>query len=345
MGQPEGRPSPLCRWRTKDIFASSETSLVKDPLSSGWTGVGRFALAGWVGRRLRSFCRVPVVLWLVLLFLVPSVFAQGRAECSIYRSTILVRPVRYCAFLPPSFDQDKGRHYPVLYYMHGLGDNEQSLLNYGGWDLTEELRHQGKLGEFIIIAPNGGHTFFLNSANGKIRYEDFFLREFLPAIEKKYRALGTGSTRGITGISMGGFGAMRIGFEHPELFAAVTAQMPALIPDVPRNMDAGPGSPASALADVFGTPFNRAYFERNNVFYFAGHTPAAALKRLKIYFNVGDNDDFGFEDGAQRLHRLLHSRGVPHEFHVYPGRHTPQFVQRYFGDVLEFQWKAIGAGK
>ncbi len=66
---------------------------------------------------------------------------------------------------------------------------------------------------------------------------------------------------------------------------------------------------------------------------------------MKIYFDVGNNDDFGFEQGAQQLHQLLTSRGIPNEFHIYPGHHDPQFVIRHFGEVMEFQWKAIGAGK
>ena len=92
---------------------------------------------------------------------------EGRAECSVVKSAILARPVRYCAYLPASFDTDKTRRYPVLYYLHGLGDNEQSLLNLGGWDLIEDMRRQGKIGDFVVLAPNGGHTFFLNSADGK----------------------------------------------------------------------------------------------------------------------------------------------------------------------------------
>ncbi len=278
-----------------------------------------------------------------LLALAPLAHAQGRAECSVVKSAILARSIRYCAFLPPSFDQDKARKYPVLYYLHGLGDNEQSLLNLGGWDLIDELRRQGKIGEFVVLAPGGGHTFFINSADGKLRYEDFLIKEFMPQMEKKYRTEGARTTRGITGVSMGGFGALHLAFKHPQQFAAVSAQMPALIAEVPANFAAGgPGSPASMMGDVFGSPFNRDYFERNNVFYYARTDPASELKRMKIYFDVGSNDDYGFEQGAQKLHQLLDSRGIANEFHIYPGRHDPQFVMRHFAEVLEFQWKAIG---
>ena len=280
------------------------------------------------------------------LYLFPLLHAQGRAECSVIKSAILERPVRYCAFLPESFDQDKTRHYPVLYYLHGLGDNEQSLLNLGGWDVIGELRRQGKIGDFIVLAPSAGRTFYLNSENDKMRYEDFFIKEFMPQMEKKYRADSTRATRGITGVSMGGYGALRFAFKYPGDFAAVSAQMPALIADLPKDLNAGgAGSPGSLMGDVFGSPFDRAYFDRNNVFYFARTDSVASLKRMKIYFDVGNNDDYGFEQGAQQLHQLLTSRGIPNEFHVYPGHHDAQLVIRHFGDVMQFQWKAIGAGK
>lgn len=296
--------------------------------------------------RLRPTCisqSLRIAAFLLALALVPTAHAEGRAECSVVKSAILERPVRYCAYLPASFDEDKTRQFPVLYYLHGLGDNEQSLLNLGGWDLIEELRRQGKIGDFVVLAPNGGHTFFLNSADGKLRYEDFLTKEFMPLMEKKYRVNGARATRGITGVSMGGFGALHLAFKYPQQFAAVSAQMPALIADIPPDFTAGgPGSPGAMMGDVFGSPFNRTYFERNNVFYYAKTAPAAELKRLKIYFDVGSNDDFGFEQGAQKLHQLLDSRSIPNEFHVFPGRHDPPFVMRHFAEVMQFEWKAIG---
>jgi len=286
------------------------------------------------------------VVALLALCCTPFLHAQGRAECSIIKSPILQRSVRYCAFLPASFDQDTTRRYPVLYYLHGLGDNEQSLLNLGGWDVISELRRQGKIGDFIVLAPSAGRSFYLNSENGKLRYEDFFRKEFMPQMEKKYRAQSARAARGITGVSMGGYGALRFAFKYPDQFAAASAQMPALIADLPKDLNTGgSGSPGSLLGDVFGSPLDRAYFERNNVFYFARTGSAANLKRMKIYLDVGNNDDYGFEQGAQQLHQLMTSRGIPNEFHVYPGRHDPQFVIRHFGEVIQFQWKAIGAGK
>ncbi len=287
-----------------------------------------------------------VLLFFLALCVAPLLHAQGRAECSVIQSQILSRAMPYCAFLPPSFDQDKKRRYPVLYFFHGLGDDEQSLLNSGGWDIISDLRSKGKIGDFVILAPRGGHTFYINSKDGKIRYEDFLMKEFMPQMEQKYRADGTRAHRGITGVSMGGYGALRLAFKYPGEFAAVSAQMPALIIDVPKDLGASsPGSPGALMGDVYGNPIDRAYFDRNNVLYFARTDNVASLKRMKIYFDVGSNDDYGFEQGAQELDKLLTARGIPHEFHIYPGGHTVQFVVSHFAEVIRFQWNVIGAVK
>jgi len=257
----------------------------------------RILLAHEFASRLRG--RLRGLAWIALIFFAPLLRAQGRAECSVIKSQILARSVRYCAFLPSSFDQDKTRHYPVLYFLHGLGDNEQSLLNFGGWDVVSELRSKGKIGDFVILAPSAGHTFYINSENGKVRYEDFLIKEFIPQMEEKYRVDSTRARRGITGVSMGGYGALRLAFKYPDEFAAVSAQMPALMTDLPKEIGASaPGTPGGMLGDVFGAPFNRGYFDRNNVFYFARTDSASSLKRMKIYFDVGNNDDYGFEGSA-----------------------------------------------
>src|SRR5579863_2227989 len=151
----------------------------------------------------RWFSRLAVVAALSALSNVGG-WAQSRVECSAITSKILKAPVRYCAFLPPHYGtpphvkttpSPNPRRYPVLYYLHGLGDNEQSLVNSGGWNVVSELRNQGKVGDFIILAPSAGHSFYVNSANGKVRYEDFLMKEFIPLMEKKYRAEGTRATR------------------------------------------------------------------------------------------------------------------------------------------------------
>ena len=170
-------------------------------------------------------------------------------------------PVHYCVYLPNGYDAGSEKRppqtYPVLYYLHGLGDNERTLFNSGGWTMLDELRQQHKIGEFLIVAPEGDRTFYINSADGSVRYSDFFLQEFIPHIEATYR-IGKGrANRAISGISMGGYGALRFAFAHPELFSSVSAQSAALITESPQELDTANRSGApmgNLLATVFGSP-------------------------------------------------------------------------------------------
>ena len=279
------------------------------------------------------------IVFVSVLFALP-VFAQGRAECGAVPSKVLKRAVRYCALLPPSFDDPASSHrkYPVLYYLHGLGDNEQTLINSGVWSLVGDLRKQKKIGDFVIVTPQGDRSFYVNSADGRHRYSDFFLQEFMPFIEKKYRIFGTRTTRGVDGMSMGGYGALRFAFAHPELFNSVSAHSAALLSEPSPALDEASraGEPqALVLADVFGNPIDHAHWRRNNPFTLA-KTDAAAIRKLHIYFDVGDRDDFGFDQGARLLDQQLTGEHIAHEFHLYPGRHDLAYLLAHIGASIEF---------
>jgi S-formylglutathione hydrolase FrmB len=268
--------------------------------------------------------------------------AAGRAECRSVPSSILGRPVAYCVLLPPSYDAEKARRYPVLYFLHGLGENEQILLNSGGWDLIQDLWDQRKIGDFVIAAPAGGRTFFINSRDGRVRYEDFLIKEFLPYIESHYRIRPGRRYRGISGISMGGYGALRLALRYPQLFGSVSAHSPALIENLPRvKMDNFEETTLSrALGTAFGSPFDPSFWNRNSPFTLVKNGPRPA--GLLIYFDCGTEDSYGFNKGAQAFHELLVSKGIRHEFHLYPGGHDWSYFALHFPASLEFHSNAFG---
>ena len=129
--------------------------------------------------------------WFGVLFLVAGTAAnaQSRIDCNALNSKVLKQVAHYCVYLPAGYDagasQHPARRYPVLYFLHGLGDNEQTLFNSGGWTLLDDLRKQHKIGDFLIVAPEGRRSFYINSADGSVRYSDFFLQEFMPKIERQ----------------------------------------------------------------------------------------------------------------------------------------------------------------
>jgi S-formylglutathione hydrolase FrmB len=258
----------------------------------------------------------------------------SRVECKSFTSKILGRPVPYCIILPPSFDADKSRQFPILYFLHGLGDNEQSFIQTGAWNLTDDLRERGILREFLIATPQGDASFYINSRDGKLRYEDFLLQEFFPEIERRYRAAPGRGHRAIAGISMGGYGALHLAFRHPQLFSSVSAHSAALIEQLPAYLGPTPEtSRAKVLGTVFGTPPDPAFWQHNSPLALAR---AADLRGLKIYFDCGDQDDYGFEVGAAALDKILDARHFAHAYHLYPGRHDPAYFSEHLPASLQF---------
>jgi S-formylglutathione hydrolase FrmB len=284
-------------------------------------------------------------------FLTAGAFAQNRVDCNAMKSTILHETVRYCVMLPASYDAGIAAHpprrYPVLYFLHGLGDNEQSLFKSGGWDLMQDLHDQGKMKDYLVVTPEGKASFYINSADGRVRYNDFFIREFIPNIETHYSIRRERSSRAISGISMGGYGALRFAFAYPELFSAVSAQSAALITEPPSKINSSAqttGQLGKLLTSVSGNPINVQHWNRNSPFVLARQNRGSIMK-LAIYFNCGTEDEFGFEKGAAALDKQLISEGIRHDFHLYPGNHSAAYFLNHLPEVLIFHSRLFSDDK
>lgn len=283
---------------------------------------------------------VAALIFGLLSFCKPAQASLGRMECRSVPSKILHHAVRYCAILPPSYDSAKTRRYPVLFFLHGLGGNEQMLVSSGGWNIIEDLWEQHRIGEFLIVTPAADTSFYINSRDGRERYEDFFLREFIPFIDKTYRTVANRDGRGIGGISMGGYGALHIAFGHAQLFASVTANSAALLAKFPNvGFVNSQESPLLRALRAFGTPPDEGFWHRNDPRMLAR---TADLSGLRIYFDCGTEDDYGFEHGAEALDDILTARRIPHEFHLYPGRHDWEYFAARLPAVMEFHSRAFG---
>jgi S-formylglutathione hydrolase FrmB len=272
-------------------------------------------------------------LFLFLLFAFPTLAAPGRVECNSLPSKILSRSVPYCVVLPSTFDTDKSAHFPILYFLHGLGDNEQFLVHSGLWNVVSDMRDAHELKDFLIVTPDGGTGFYINSKDGKSRYEDFLIQEFFPFIEKRYRVTPGRANRAIDGVSMGGFGALHLAFRHPQLFSSVSAHSAALIDKLPAYAASASSPRTRVFGGVFGNPLDPAFWEQNSPLTLAR---SSNLSGLKIYFDCGDQDDYGFESGATELDKILTGRHITHEFHLYPGRHDYTYFAAHIPASLSF---------
>jgi len=165
----------------------------------------------------------------------PHPESAAKTECASVSSAILGRSVDYCVAFPPGYDASSNKRYPTLYFLHGLFEDEHSWLDRGGEQIWESLTRQGTIGDFIVVLPAGGRTFYVNSADGHDRYEDFFIQEMVPEIDRRYRTWAAASERGISGVSMGGYGALHLAMRHPDVFGSASAHSAALLPKFPNR--------------------------------------------------------------------------------------------------------------
>jgi S-formylglutathione hydrolase FrmB len=287
----------------------------------------------------RFFIAASFLLFAASSFAAPLPDAAIRIDCGSVSSAILSRSVNYCVALPRGYESSSVTRYPTLYFLHGLFEDDRSWVDRGGEQIWEDLMTTGQVGRFIVVLPDAGKTFYVNSFDGHERYEDFFIQEFVPAIDHKYRTLSERAARGISGTSMGGYGALHLGMLHPDVFGSASAHSAALLPKFPNPLptEGRWAFYARVLQEPFGSPLNEPYWEKNNPLTLAEHPERFA--RLQIYFDCGEQDRYGFEEGAQLLDRILTSKAFPHEFALRPGGHGWDYLHQYMHYSLEFHWK------
>ncbi len=263
--------------------------------------------------------------------------APGSVQCDSVPSKILDHPVDYCIDLPADY-ATSGKRYPVLYFLHGLFENDHRWIDRGGKEIFDRLTANGTIGPFIVVLPNGGETFYINSEDGKDRYEDFFVQELVPFIDHHYRTIASKEARGISGLSMGGYGALHLAMRHPDLFGSVAATSAVLIPKLPNPLptEGRWRFYAHILSHAFGSPLNQAYWEANSPLTLA--KDPSKFRGLKIYFEVGDHDRYGFEKGAAILDEILDKENYPHTYALRPGGHGWEFLDQYMQHSLRFEW-------
>ena len=149
---------------------------------------------------------------------------QGKVlESLVFKSEILSEEVKYSIYLPAGYDSST-RRYPVVYLLHGGGGNEISWIQWGEVDLAADRGiATRKIPPMIIVMPNAKLTRYINDSKTKVRYEDMFIQELIPYIDKTYRTRTHKRYRGIAGQSMGGYGSLLIAMRHPNLFTACPA--------------------------------------------------------------------------------------------------------------------------
>jgi S-formylglutathione hydrolase FrmB len=279
---------------------------------------------------------------LVLLVLFSTELIAQQVEYKSFPSKLLGRDLKYGVYLPPSYASSPNKKYPVLYFLHGLFEDETRWSTRGQTDqIMNRMIAEGKIGEFIVAIPYGGTSFYTNTRDGSEKWEDAIVTEFIPLIESSYRINATRATRGISGTSMGGYGALKIAMKHPDLFGSASAHSAVLLQDLSAaKVSAGRLQRFQALFDkIYGINQDLSYWEANNPMTLAKDTKK--LNGLKLYFDCGTEDDYGFDVGARQLDEMLTKAGYAHDSHLYPGRHGWDYAMQHTNESLLFHWRAF----
>ncbi len=248
------------------------------------------------------------------------------------KSNILKMDRKYAVYLPPDYFTSE-RSYPVLYLLHGAGDDQTGWVQFGEvLHVADKAILSGSATPMVIVMPdaNTGTRGYVNDAKGEWRYEDFFFEEFMPYIEKTYRIKGEKRYRAIAGLSMGGEGTFIYALHHPELFSSAcplsAATGPASVEEMSNYRLWNTGDISEAQ--------KKAYFEKYSVLRLIDAMKDDQKRAVRWYIDCGD-DDFLYE-GNSLVHIAMRKKEIPHEFRVRDGGHTWSYWRTALPVVLEF---------
>ncbi len=217
--------------------------------------------------------------------------------------------------LPDSYAQTD-RPFPVVYLLHGWSGS------YKDWPAHIDLRPLADRYGFILVCPNGGYdSWYLDSpVDSTNRYETYLIREVMPFIDGHYRTVRTKTGRAITGLSMGGHGALYLALRHPDLFFAASSMSGGV------DLTFWPQKWGKAKWLGPYEKFPRRW-KAHSVLYMI---PAFKKAHLALMIDCG-TDDF-FIGSNRQLHRALLKAGVAHDYVERPGRHS----WKYWTNALEY---------
>ena len=254
-------------------------------------------------------------------------------ETKKVKSDILKMERNYAVYLPAGYD-DSDMSYPVLYLLHGSGDDHTGWVQFGQVQhIADKAISEGKAAPMIIVMPDANTKVkgYFNAPDGGFNYEDFFFTELIPHIEKTYRVRSEQRYRAISGLSMGGGGTIYYTLHHPELFAA-----------------AAPLSATTASAWLVAKNSKatekqlEAYQAKHKVETIIENAPAENLEKIKKvrwYVSVGD-DDFLYRDNSE-LHIFFRDKQIPHEYRVKDGGHSWTYWRMELPEVMGFVSKSF----
>lgn len=263
--------------------------------------------------------------------------AGAEVQQTSFHSPSLDRDVSVAVQLPPSYATSPKRRFPVVYALHGLFESPAFWERRGLAAALDSLWAAGTVPEFLVVAVNGGNSFFVNGPEG--RYEDLIVKDAPAWVEGAYRVAPGRAGRALWGVSMGGYGALRVAFDHPEVFCAVATHSAMLLEAPPTASDGAGSWQMNAFHQAFGDPIDAGLWRASDPLALADAADPKTAPAL--YFDCGQQDRYGLFRGNSELHRRLEARKIPHTFGLYPGNHGYEYVHTVLEKSLRFLGEAL----
>lgn len=250
-------------------------------------------------------------------------------------SEAMDRTLPYRVLLPEDYEES-GLSYPVLFLLHGL------FGAFENWAELTSIVEEAADYQLIVVMPEGGDWWYTDSATvSRDQFETFFFSEFVPRIHKTYRIPARRSARGIGGLSMGGYGAFKFAFKHPEMFSLAVSFSGAF--DCAERSDARPGFDwpvlRPSILKVFGGIESHTRSD-NDLFSLVEQVPTEQLSAFPFFhFNCGTDD--GFIDTNRRLHELMTRRGIAHSYEEIVGAHDWEYWSGQTSNLLRLSTKKL----
>lgn len=267
-----------------------------------------------------------------------SATQNPRVQTVQFESKLVGATLPYNVLLPADYNQPAARakRYPVLYLLHGLTGH------YTNWlDKTRLVEYTAGY-DVIVVMPEGNNSWYTDSATVPAdKYESYIVQELIPDVEKRFRASGARDGRAIAGLSMGGYGALKFGVKHPELFVFAASMSGALDAASWTEADLkGLESVWRTLQPVYGAADSetRAANDLSKLYRELPKERIAALPFVYV--------DCGTEDALLQTNRsfadILVKQKIPHEYRQLPGNHSWTYWDAQVQEVLRIAVRKFG---
>lgn len=237
---------------------------------------------------------------------------------------------KFAIYLPPGYEYSE-RSYPVLYLLHGAGDDQTGWVQFGEVQrIADNAFEDGSATPMIIVMPdaNTGKRGYFNDIKNEWRYEDFFFEELMPYVESQYRIKAEKRYRAISGLSMGGGGTYFYAMHRPDLFSSACPLSASL-----RNTEFDDFVERYEV-EVKDKALLKTYYDKHQALRQLEVNDADDIKSVKWYFDCGD-DDFLYE-GNSLVHIAMKKKEIPHEFRIRDGAHNWTYWRESLPNVLAF---------